>query len=404
VGAAVVRRVFSFGFSFEAFNRDVRLICISNAIGAFGEGLYFWVFPLYIRSLQADYVQLGIVFSALFGVAALVPIPGGLLADRFDRKKLLILSWAPWVFAPLIYSFAGNWMQLIPGTFLWGLSMLGLPVITAYVITSVTDKRQSTSVLAFVWASYSFSYIFAPATGGYLATVIGMPWVLRLSTVFAAVSTIIFFFLHSQHPRKDETQVRVQSAFPVERKRLWRMMLVWAGFYTAMAFFTSIVRPYVPTFLSEQIKLSEFYVGLFGSVNYAGVTFLGIAVGRLGDRWPKSRAMTLCLIFYLMSVFPLLFVRDAATLMFVAFLFGGSAVSGSIVSSFVGTIAPRDKQALWLSIPQTLSLLAAFAAPYLGGYLYTLSPHFAFIVSLSGIPFLALFASRWLREEKKTST
>jgi MFS family permease len=175
-------------------------------------------------------------------------------------------------------------------------------------------------------------------------------------------------------------------------------MLVWAGFYTVMTFFTSIVRPYVPTFLGEEINLSEFYVGLFGSISYAGVTFLGLAVGRLGDRWRKSRAISLCLFFYIVSVVPLLLVRETATLMSVAFLLGGSAVSGALVSSFVGAIAPQNKQALWVSIPQTLSLLAAFAAPYLGGYLYTLSPYYAFVVSVSGIPFLALFALRWLRE------
>jgi len=121
-------------------------------------------------------------------------------------------------------------------------------------------------------------------------------------------------------------------------------------------------------------------------------------VGRLGDRWRKSRVISLCLFFYIASVVPLLLVRETATLMGVAFLFGGSAVSGSLVSSFVGTIAPQTNQALWVSIPQTLSLSAAFAAPYLGGYLYTLSPYYAFLVSVGGTPFLMLFALRWLRE------
>ena len=114
-------------------------------MGAFGEGLYFWVFPLYVRSLHADYMQLAIVTSALMGFAALAPLPGGLLADRFDRKKLLILSWTPWIFAPLIYSFAQDWVQLIPGTFCWGMSMLGLPAITAYVISTVGDKKKVAS-------------------------------------------------------------------------------------------------------------------------------------------------------------------------------------------------------------------------------------------------------------------
>ena len=135
-------RLLSLAYSPKALTRDILLICLSNIIGAFGEGLYFWVFPLYVRSLHADYVQLGVVLSALMGFAALVPLIGGFLADRFDRKKILILSWTPWIFAPLIYSFATDWVQLIPGTFCWGVSMIGLPAVTAYVITSVADKSK----------------------------------------------------------------------------------------------------------------------------------------------------------------------------------------------------------------------------------------------------------------------
>jgi MFS family permease len=386
------RRALSFGFPFEAFTRDIWLICVSNIIGAFGEGLYFWVFPLYIRSLQADYVQLGIIFSALMGIAALAPLPGGFLTDRFDRKKILIASWVPWIFAPLIYSFAENWTQLIPGTICWGASMLGLPTVTAYVITSVDDKKKLASVLSFVWSSYSFSYIFAPTAGGFLATVVGMRWVLRFSAVLAAVSTSVFLFLHSQSPQRNDVNMNQQPLPVVEEKRLLRKVLLWAVFFTVVSFFTSIARPYVPTFLSEQATLSEFHVGLFGSINYAGLTFIGIGIGRLGDRWRKSGAMGLCLLLYAVSVVPLLLVREPFLLMLIAFLLGGSAVSGTLVSSFVGTIAPQNKQGLWVSIPQTLSLVAAFAAPYLGGYLYTLSPNWAFIASVSGVPFLALFA------------
>lgn len=247
-GRMSLKRTLSVGFPFKALPRDIWLICLSNIIGAFGEGLYFWVFPLYIKSLNADYVQLGLVFSALYGVAALVPLPGGFLADRFDRKKILILSWTPWIFAPLMYSFAQNWTQLIPGTICWGASMIGLPAVTAYVITSVDDKKKLASVLSLVWSSYSLSYIFAPAVGGYLAMIIGMQWVLRLSTVFAAISTGIFFFLHSQHPHKSETKIHQQSTPSSEEKKLWRKMLLWSGFYMIVTFFISIARPYVPTF------------------------------------------------------------------------------------------------------------------------------------------------------------
>lgn len=236
---------------FKAFTRDIWLICLSNVIGAFGEGLYFWVFPVYIRQLQADYVQLGLVFSALYGTSALAPLPGGILADRFDRKKILILSWTPWVFAPLLYSFAQNWVQLIPGAVCWGISMIGLPAVSAYVVTSVVDKRNLSSVVAVVWASYSFSYIFAPAAGSFLASIIGMQWVLRVASVLCAVATGVFFLLHSQHPRKNESETK-QTLSSDERSKLMRKVLLWSSFYAAATFFFMVFRPFVPTFLTDQ--------------------------------------------------------------------------------------------------------------------------------------------------------
>jgi MFS family permease len=391
------RRALSFGFPFKTFTRDIWLLCLCNGIGAFGEGLYFWTFPLYIKSLNADYVQLGLVFSMLYFVGALAPIPGGFLADRFDRKKIMLLAWTPWAFAPLIYSFAENWVQLIPGAVCWGVSTIGVPAFTAYIITSTGDKTKLASVLSFVWATYSFSYIFAPAVGAYLATIMGMQWVLRISTVFSVISTSVFFFVHSQHPLKNATE-KHQPSSPPQKNTLWRKLLLWTAFYTAMSFFMSVGRTYVPTFLNEEIKLNEFLVGLFGSVNFAGMAIMGIAMGHLADRWKKSGTIGLCLVFYIFSVIPLMLVRETASLMVIAFLLGSSAVTGSLVSSFIGTIAPENKRGSWTSIPLTMGLLAAFVAPYLSGYLYTASPYYTFIVSISAVPFLALFALTKLKD------
>ncbi len=396
--AARSRRVLSLGIPFEAFTRDIWLICLSNVIGAFGEGLYFWVFPIYIRSLQADYVQLGLVFSALYGASALAPLPGGFLADRFDRKKILILAWAPWVFAPLIYSFASNWVQLIPGTIFWGISMVGIPALNAYVITSARDKAKLASVLAVVWSSYSFSYIFAPSVGAFLATVIGMQWVLRVASVFCAIATGVFLLLASQHPRREVAEIPSTDNHTLHRGDLWRKLLLWSAFYTVTTFFITIGRTFVQTFLTEQALLSEFYIGVFGSLNFAGITFIGLAMGRLGDRWRKSKALGICALLYASSMISIMFVREPVFLMSAAFFYGGAVVIGSLVGSYVGGIAPARRRGVWVSIPQTFSLLAAFAAPYLGGYLYTQWPYNVFIVSVVPMPFLALFAFLALKE------
>jgi MFS family permease len=395
---AIYRRVLSFAFPSEALTRDILLICLSNVIGAFGEGLYSWVFPLYVRSLQADYLQLGIVLSTVIGFAALVPLPGGLLADRFDRKKILILSWTPWVLAPIIYSFAANWTQLIPGTFCFGISMIGIPAVNAYVVTAVPNKKTLTQALSLIWSSYFFSYIFAPATGGYLATVIGMRWVFRIAGILCAIATSVFFFIHSQHPHK-ENEIEPEVALPkTEERRLWRKIITWSAFLAAAFFFINIGRPYVQTFLSEGVKMSEFQVGLFGSISFAGMTFIGIGVARIGDRWKKSGAMGICLLLYAISIIPLMLTNNIGFLMFIAFFLGGSAASNTLTSSYAAAIAPKSKRGLWLSIPQTAILISSFIAPYLGAYLYTFSPTYAFTISIMAMPILVGYAILRLKD------
>jgi len=392
------KRILAYGVPFGAMTRDIWLICLSSAIGAFGEALYFWVFPLYIRQLQADYVELGLVYSVLLGVSALVALIGGILADRYVRTKLLILGWVIWILAPLIYSFAETWSQLIPGAVCWGASNIAGPAATVYIVTAVTDKKRVTSVLTFVFSMFSFSYIFGPAVGGYVATMIGMKTLLLVSTVLIAVSTAVFLFISSQHPAKNKTEKNQSSLPSVDRKPLLRKLLLWTCFFTLVTFFMSLARNFVPVFLDEQAGLSEFYVGLFGSVNYAGMTFIGIAMGRLGDRWRKSGAISITLLLFAVSMLPFLLIRDPTLLMLLAFVYGGSAVTGSLVSSYVGSIAPEARRGLWLSIPQSLSLVAAFIAPYIGGFLYTYSPYSAFIVAISAAPFLLLFALLALKD------
>ena len=121
-------------------------------------------------------------------------------------------------------------------------------------------------------------------------------------------------------------------------------------------------------------------------------------MGRLGDKWKKSRAVSVTLFLFNVSMVALLLVRDTTVLILLAFAYGGSAVTGSLVSSYVGVIAPEARRGLWLSIPQSLSLFAAFAAPYLGGFLYTYSPYYAFIVSICAAPFLLAFSLLALKD------
>jgi len=375
------RRILTFGFPFEDLSRDVKLICLSNFIGAFGEGLYVFVLPLYLLQLQASIVDVGAFFSIMYLFSALAPIPGGFLADKFDRRMVVFFSWGVWTLTPLIYAFSNNWVEMIPGAILWGTSMLGAPAINAYIVTSAKDKSKTATLLASFTSTWALGYIFSPAIGGYLTTVIGMKQVLLITTVFAAVCTSIYLFIGSQHaPKKTENKENQPSRdiSSSARKRL----LAWSIFYALLVLTMQTSRTFMAPFLRDTVHAEEFYVGLFGSINFAGFAILGLLVSRLGDRWEKIDAILVCILMFALSTMAILFYPNPVFLLLVAFFWGGAIAYGALISSIIGAIAPEASRGKWISILMTSSMIAAVIAPYVGGYLYEISPYMPFFVAL----------------------
>lgn len=393
------KRILTFGFPFEAMSRDVKLICLSNFIGAFGEGLYMFVLPLYLIDLHASIVEVGIFFSIMYLFSALAPIPGGFIADKFDRRKVVFFAWGLWTFTPLIYSFSNHWAEMIPGAILWGASMIGGPAINAYVVTSAKDKSKTATLLASFNSTWALGYIFSPAIGGYLTTVIGIKKVLLVTTLFSAVCTSVYLFISSQYaPKKTENRESTQPSPKVSRFSRNRL-LAWSLLYASLVFTMQIARTFIAPYLQDVMYADDFYVGLFGSVNFAGFAILALLIGRIGDKWGKINGVLICIFLYVVTAEAIIFYQNPLFLLLVAFFWGGSVTYGALVASIIGAIAPEASRGKWISIPMSSSMIASVIAPYLGGYLYEISPFIPFVVSLvAAIPVTVLALTNPFKE------
>jgi len=377
--------IFRFNFLLGALNRDLKLLFLSNLIGAFGDGLYFYIWPLFIRGLGATPAEVGVVFAILGLASALTPIPGGFLADRYDRKKLMILAWLIWIPVPLIFSVAQNWSQLVPGSFLYG-CFIGGPASSAYVAT-LAKKEEMASTFTTLSAAWWFGYIFSPGIGGYIATLFGMRLVFYLSFVLYVLSAVFVLFVRSQHATKPSVQPSSISA-PFRKEKL----LVWSSFFAVIFFVFALFRPCVPQFLEDVYGLSEFQIGILGSATFAGSTILNVVIGRLGDRWKKSGAVFVSLMLTFISTSILISFADFPILAIASILMGASYTVWSMMSAVTGSLTPEATRGRWMAVAQTASLVAVFPAPYIGGIFYESSPYSPFIAAMIATPLLAALA------------
>ncbi|MFB0501805.1 MAG: MFS transporter [Candidatus Bathyarchaeia archaeon] len=386
------RSALSLDFLSGVLNRNLKLIFVSTLIGAFGDGLYYWMLPLYVRALGAGPVEVGIVFSIQCLTAAFTLILGGLLADKYDRKKVIILGWLVWLPVPVIFSLATNWIQLLPGAVLYG-CWIGQPAFSAYVATSA-DKQKMMLTFAVISSSWSFGYFFSPALGGYVSTVIGMRWVFYLAFLFYASCTCGLFFISSQQVRTQFSELSLPTAQVKEKK-----IIVWSIFFAVIMFFMFLIRPLVPQILDDEYKLSEFHIGVLGSITFLGSAPLGIILGRIGDRWKKAGAISVCMVLSCVSIVTLFLFNNFFTLSLACFLLGASFTTWSLIGAVVGSFAPETLRARWISFPLSASMLAAFSAPYLGGLLYEAWPYNPFLVFIMATLVLSVLALARIFEE-----
>jgi len=375
-----------------ALNRDLKLIFVSTLIGAFGDGLYYWMLPLYVRALGAGPVEVGIFFSITCLTAAFTLILGGLLADKYDRKKVIILGWLVWLPVPILFSLAANWIQLLPGAVLYG-CWIGQPAFSSYIVASAVKEKMMLT-FAIISSSWSFGYFFSPALGSYISTVVGMRWVFCLAFLLYASCTCGLLFINSQRVGTQFSELSLSTAL-VKRKKI----IVWTIFFAVIMFFMFLIRQLVPQILSDEYNLSEFHIGVLGSITFLGSAPLGIILGRIGDKWKKAGTISVCMILSCVSIITLVSFNNFFTLSLACFLLGASFTTWSLIGAVVGSFAPETLRARWISFPLSASMLAAFLAPYLGGLLYESSHYYPFLVFIMATALLSVLALAKLFEE-----
>ena len=368
---------------FGALNRDLKLIFLSNLIGAFGDGLYAYLLPVYIRdALGASSVDIGLLYTVLTLSAALTPIPGGILADKYDRKKIMVLAWTLWFPVPLLLAVATHWTMLFPAMIFYGCFISG-PSSTSY-IASVARKDRLNTTFTLISSAWFMGYVFSPTIGGYLATVIGMRHVFYIAFAFYLMATVILLFIKGQKGVGSKIFDEGSSEYLVNRREI----VVWTVFFALIMFFNVLVRPFIPTYLEDAYGFNKFLIGILGSVTFAGTAILGILIGRFGDKFGNWVAVAVCLVFSVFSLTILQLIANFLLLIPIFFIMGITYTPWALMNAVISSLSPEHLRGRIIAVSQTASMLASFFAPYLGGTLYSVSINLPFITTISGLAIL----------------
>lgn len=345
-------------------------------VWSFGLGLYNYVWPLFLKGLSADDAQVGLVFAIGFLAAALSMIPGGVLANKYELKTLLIIGWAMSIPPPLMYYLAGSWTDVIPGMVLFQLSAFNIPAFNAY-IAGASETNRTGSSFGIVWASFPLGFVLSPAFGGILLTWISIREIFILAFLLFAISTVILFWMGPQPPVKSGTP-SFWSERPKSRSEVTLMI-----FLTGAAVAVSIASPFVPLFFHDLLGLSPNIIQVLGSVQSLGQTAFAVLLGRRADVRGRGTTMALGVAVSAAGLLGMILTKNILLAFPFIFLFGSARPSSYVAYSLLSMIRSGASRAGQYGLYLTLENLGFVAGSYAGGFLYSINPLDGFAVTVA---------------------
>ncbi len=361
-------------------SRDNKFITFALFLWGAGEGLFFYIQPLYMEQLGATPAEIGAVLALAAFLTACSFIPGGWLADRFDPKKVMIFGWALGGVAALWMGLAPDWQAFVPAILAYNLSAYCIPAINSYIVEASGDAPLEHTITV-TFAGYAAGSIVAPFAGGQLSQIIDTHWLYVIGSGFFAISLLTALQVRSHAAHRGAS---------ISIGRQLAHLRPAAPFFIRMAFvfFTLMIGATLPAnYLGEQgWSLSD--VNTWGGTPQAiGMMLLAIGLGRIAaGRRRRGLLLGQGLVFGAMVMFMLTTPALRLTGAVGFFLLGGVAPVRELSNAQIANQLSREVRGLALGVNETIFSLARAGAAALAGVLFTLDPRWPFVAAIALIP------------------
>ncbi|WP_292371138.1 MFS transporter [Methanoregula sp. UBA64] len=335
------------------------------------------VLPLFSNAIGADSAVIGLIaaFSPLAGI--LFSFPVGVISDHIGRRRLLVLSGAVFLIAPVLYLFITEPVWLIPVRFFHGTAtaILG-PVISAVIAERFPDTKGE--MLGQYSSATLIGRTLAPLAGGAIISYfILYPGLVPYRAVYivaflAAVPVFIMTLLY-----KEEKSLPLNtlpfSAFRESfvtffaNRRLRGTALADMATYFAFG----AVETFLPLYLFG-LGIGAYQTGIIFAVQVVVIAATKPFFGRIADRVDKRIQIVLGLAVTGIAAAALTLAGSFAGFLVVSAVFGaGMSLSTVATSAYVADVARKEQLGASMGALSSIMDIGQTAGPVITGIIVT---------------------------------
>ena len=234
--------------------------------------------------------------SAFFlGPTLALTLPAGLLADRIDRRKLLLWSQALSALAAVGPAVAIRLHHMSPGVLLGCSAALGAAVTIgapawSTLVPELLPRRQTPEAVTLGSIAFNIARVVGPALGGFLLAATSPEATFVVNGVsFLAVYWVLHHYdevKRASQLQRPETPSRLVAAFADPFREVWTTRVLRACFVThgTFAVAATMVMAILPAFAKHSLGASATGYGALLSGLGAGAIVSGIFLSRVRSR------------------------------------------------------------------------------------------------------------------------
>lgn len=278
-------------------DRNVRAVVAARLISRVGGEAAFFVgiWGKAAFELDADPAQLALVMAAL-GVASLIGASiAGVLVDRFDPRRVVMVGEVLFVPAALALIWADTIPTLAAATFVLGL--VGTPVFTA--ISSfgpflTDDEERLSKVNSWIEGASWTAFVVGPAVGAILAGSLGIDSIFVLDAVTSLAAAALLIPVKVRRLSSDEHSggfTELKEGFSIAYGNPRLRFYIWLGSSVWLLF--GVFSSLEPLFYRDILGVDVETLGWVNSIFGLGLITGTLISGRLPERFRTATWLTI---------------------------------------------------------------------------------------------------------------
>lgn len=363
------------GYRQLARNRDFTVLWIGDTVSELGSALSMFVFPLITYALTGSALTAAAAEAAYLGGLCATLLPAGVLADRVDRKRIMLASSATGCAAYTSLAVAGATGHLTLPHLIGVALVAGIasgafnPAQTSAIRSVVSTADLPTALSQNQARQHVASLLGGPLGGALYAVTRWLPFAVDAITFAIACLTVsrVRTDLSAPQRRREPLHEQLAEGFRfMWRRPFFRTLMAWSSLtnlVTNAIFFVVVLR-----MVQEEVPAAQ--IGLVSTAAGVGGILGAMIAPSLIHRMPTGRLTVLVGWMCCVPLVPLAFsdsVWTACASTF--FLLLLNPVGNAGISSYRMAVTPDHLQGRVGSTSQFVSMSVMPLAPLLGGYL-----------------------------------